>query len=194
MDNPQTINAPQFICKGGKFMVQNNNRNNNRNNNEVPDFSEGIDENIESSMPPNYNNEPPLDDGSAYGAPNNNEPTMEEPHEPNLEDPHLNIDDPVKRVSDQSREDEFATEITADDHREEKRLFNDEGDQANSVMGWTALILSIASFFMMPVILGGAGIILGFIARNRGANTLGNTAIVAGIASILIALFIIPFV
>ncbi|MEQ6387893.1 hypothetical protein RZN22_00975 [Bacillaceae bacterium S4-13-58] len=59
--------------------------------------------------------------------------------------------------------------------------------------GWTGVILSFLSFFMMPVILGAAGIISGFVARRRGANTLGNTAIVVGVISIVLSLFFAPF-
>lgn len=70
----------------------------------------------------------------------------------------------------------------------------DTKDQASSVPGWIAIVLSILSFFMMPIILGGAGIIVGFIARNRDSEWLGNTAIAAGVISILITLFVRPYV
>lgn len=178
MANPQTINGPQFMCKGGKFMAEN------RPNNETPDFSEGINE----------GNEQPTD-------PTNNDPTLNHPNnDPNLDDPITmdvppNTDNPLQAPPDSTREEELATEITADDNQDtDQRSVDEETFQANSVMGWIALILSIASYFMMPVILGSAGIIVGFIARNRGAQTLGNTAIIAGIVSILITLFILPFV
>ncbi|MFD1038498.1 hypothetical protein ACFQ3N_08850 [Virgibacillus byunsanensis] len=95
------------------------------------------------------------------------------------------------------RNEEMATELTADDYDEAIKTGEKEtnmGTQVNSAVGWAALILSLISFFMMPVILGGAGIILGFISKNRGADTLGNTAIVAGAISILITLFVLPYV
>lgn len=60
-------------------------------------------------------------------------------------------------------------------------------------MGWLALILAGLSLFFAPILLGGAGIILGFISRRRGAETLGNTAIFIGVASILLSLFFSPF-
>lgn len=60
-------------------------------------------------------------------------------------------------------------------------------------MGIFALILSIASFFFLPILLGAAGIIVGFIARRRGANGFGNWAIGLGIASIVISLLFAPF-
>lgn len=94
------------------------------------------------------------------------------------------------------RDEEFAAEMTADDISGTVRDEEDTetGTQANSAFGWIALSLSIISFFIMPIILGGAGIIVGFISRSRGADTLGNTAIIAGAASILITLFVLPYV
>ncbi|ASK63175.1 hypothetical protein CFK37_13955 [Virgibacillus phasianinus] len=94
-----------------------------------------------------------------------------------------------------NRDEETAQELTADDYndRAEQRDDSDVGSHVNSAVGWVALILSIASFFFMPIILGGAGIIVGFIAKSRDADTLGNTAIIAGAASIIITLFVLPY-
>lgn len=60
-------------------------------------------------------------------------------------------------------------------------------------LGFIALALSILSLFVMPVLLGAAGIIVGFIARRRGASTLGAWAIGIGIVSIVLGMFIFPF-
>ncbi|MCH1624949.1 DUF4190 domain-containing protein [Fredinandcohnia quinoae] len=60
-------------------------------------------------------------------------------------------------------------------------------------MGWLALALSIISLFVMPVIMGAAGIIIGFIARRRGATGLGAWAIGIGAISIIVGIFILPF-
>lgn len=90
------------------------------------------------------------------------------------------------------RDEEVASEIGTVNY--EDRTNNDVQSQASSITGWIAIALSILSFFMMPIILGGAGIIVGFIARNRDSEWLGNTAIVAGAISILITLFIRPYV
>lgn len=166
------------------------NHQNKDNNYGTPDFTDGINSDQEGAEDPILNDDPTYND----------DPTFEEPiRDPVIDDPTTmevppNVDNPLQAPPNSTREEELATEITADDRREVDRSDDDEGIQANNVMGWIALILSIASYFMMPVILGGAGIILGFIARNRGASTLGNTAIVAGIVSILITLFILPFV
>lgn len=91
-----------------------------------------------------------------------------------------------------SRDEETAAELTADDYR--NVTLDEEKSEANTSIGWIALVLSIASFFWAPILLGGAGIVVGFMARNRHANTLGNIAIAAGAISIIITLFILPFV
>ncbi|MFD1850261.1 hypothetical protein [Oceanobacillus bengalensis] len=92
---------------------------------------------------------------------------------------------------DSSRNEEYAAEFTANDY--EVRNMADSDGEVNTMYGWIGLALSIISFFVWPVILGAAGIIMGFVSRSRGADTLGNIAIAAGAISILITLFIIPF-
>ncbi|MBD1382134.1 DUF4190 domain-containing protein [Bacillus sp. IB182487] len=59
--------------------------------------------------------------------------------------------------------------------------------------GFIALALSIVSLFILPVILGAAGIIVGFIARRRGAEGLGGWAIGIGAVSIILGIFVQPF-
>ncbi|ALX50547.1 hypothetical protein [Lentibacillus amyloliquefaciens] len=107
-----------------------------------------------------------------------------------------NFDGAQSRVGEtQSRRDEeFANEMTADDDVKVPADSDEDGREVNSAFGWIALALSIISYFVMPIILAGAGIIMGFVSRNRGADTLGNTAIIAGAISILITLFILPYV
>jgi hypothetical protein len=60
-------------------------------------------------------------------------------------------------------------------------------------IAWAALALSILSLFVMPILFGAAGIVLGFIARRRGAEGLGAWAIGIGAVSIIIGIFILPF-
>ena len=93
---------------------------------------------------------------------------------------------------DSSRNEEYAAEFTANDYQVRSNMETEE--DTNSMYGWIGLALSIISFFVWPIILGAAGIIMGFVSRSRGADTLGNIAIAAGAISILITLFIIPFV
>jgi hypothetical protein len=69
----------------------------------------------------------------------------------------------------------------------------EETTTSGRVLGYSALALSILSLFILPVILGAAGIVLGFVARRRGAETLGAWAIGIGAVSIIIGLFVLPF-
>ena len=59
-------------------------------------------------------------------------------------------------------------------------------------MGLTAIALSILSLFVFPVLLGITGMVLGFIARSRGART-GTWAIAIGAISLLLGIFVLPF-
>lgn len=98
-------------------------------------------------------------------------------------------------IPDHRNDEEIASEITAfdDDTIRSSEDHRDVEDQVGSIPGWIGLALSVLSFFMMPIILGGAAIIVGFIARNRGAVWLGNTAIAIGVISIIVRLFFLPF-
>lgn len=110
---------------------------------------------------------------------------------------HSKGPDNVHIDPDSSRNEEFAAEITADDYNDvinRDQADDDAHNDVNSTYGWIGLALSVVSFFMMPVILGAAGIILGFVSRSRGADTLGNIAIAAGAISILIRFLVLPFV
>jgi hypothetical protein len=72
-----------------------------------------------------------------------------------------------------------------------------QGQQDQAVggtgMGTLALVLSILSLFVMPILFGAAGIVLGFVARRKGAEKLGAWAIGIGAISIVIGIFILPF-
>ncbi|RDW21787.1 nucleoside recognition domain-containing protein [Oceanobacillus chungangensis] len=92
--------------------------------------------------------------------------------------------------TDSARNEEFASEITADDYRADR---NDDTGDVISSYGWIGIALSVISFFMWPFVLGAAGIILGFVSRSKGADTLGNIAIAAGVISIIMTLFFRPF-
>ncbi|CAH0347017.1 hypothetical protein BCI9360_03390 [Bacillus sp. CECT 9360] len=64
---------------------------------------------------------------------------------------------------------------------------------SGTTFGLSGLALSVLSLFIMPILLGAAGIVLGFVARRRGANTLGAWAIGVGAVSIIVGIFILPF-
>ena len=94
-----------------------------------------------------------------------------------------------------NRDEETAAELTSQDINDS---VTDEEDtdfdiQVNSVVGWVAIALSVISFFWLPILFGAAGIITGFMARNRDANVLGNIAIAGGAIAIILSLFVTPF-
>lgn len=104
-----------------------------------------------------------------------------------------NLDETPDVIQEQREDDEeFSAELTADDSSisDKENAFTSD---TNHVVGWVAIALSILSLFMMPILLGGAGIVVGFISRKRNAEWLGNTAITIGVISILISLFFLPF-
>jgi len=96
-------------------------------------------------------------------------------------------------IQNNSEDEEFSTEFTADDSMINSEFKEDVDNQATNVMGWAAVILSVLSLFVMPILFGGAGIIVGFISRNREAEWLGNTAIIVGAISIVLSFFFRPF-
>lgn len=102
---------------------------------------------------------------------------------------------------DQEIESDFETETAAEisapvnvrrDYAEVDRD-DDEVVSGGKGTGFLALVLSILSLFILPVILGAAGIIIGFIARRRGANALGAWAIGIGLISLILGILIKPF-
>ena len=109
-----------------------------------------------------------------------------------LQSPNTDVDSPD--YPSEYRE-ETAAEIAAPvplvhrRDREESR----ERAEGGTGMGWAALVLSILSLFVMPILFGAAGIVLGFIARRRGAEGLGAWAIGIGALSIVVGIFILPF-
>lgn len=64
---------------------------------------------------------------------------------------------------------------------------------AGKGVGTFAVVLSILSLFFLPIILGAAGIIVGFVSRRNGATALGNWAIGIGAVSIILTVFFSPF-
>jgi hypothetical protein len=90
---------------------------------------------------------------------------------------------------------ETAAEIAAPVPLIRKKDQEGQGEKAvgGTGMGTLALVLSILSLFVMPILFGAAGIVLGFVARRRGAEKLGAWAIGIGAISIVIGIFILPF-
>ncbi|MFK9093309.1 hypothetical protein [Bacillus salipaludis] len=77
--------------------------------------------------------------------------------------------------------------------RRKERDDSRERTAGGTGMGTLALALSILSLFVMPILFGAAGIVLGFVARSRGATGLGAWAIGIGVISIVVGIFILPF-
>jgi hypothetical protein len=81
-----------------------------------------------------------------------------------------------------------------DRDRDYDREYDDDRERTGGkAAGVIAIILSVLSLFIVPVLFGVAGIIVGFLARRQGAHSLGNWAIGIGIVSIVISLFFAPF-
>lgn len=97
------------------------------------------------------------------------------------------------------RNEEIAGELTADDvaapvnQTEQQTEMDSKDADEHHGFGWFAVALSVLAFFLLPIILGAAGIIFGFMARQRNARTLGNIAIIVGIIAILGRIFVLPF-
>lgn len=107
-----------------------------------------------------------------------------------------NYDTPGTLASYSSRDEETAAELSVQNVDKPTRTEDEDTGfdiQTNSVVGWIAVALSVISFFWLPILFGAAGIIMGFMARNRHATTLGNIAIAAGGIAILLSLFVTPF-
>ena len=91
------------------------------------------------------------------------------------------------------QEEEFAAEWTgAVVPAEPPANRADTADQRMGI-GWFAIILSIASWFMWPAVLGSAGTVMGLIAYFRGQRSLGLWAIILGIISLVISVLLIPY-
>lgn len=88
-----------------------------------------------------------------------------------------------------------AKRVNTDEAQEDRAepIGEDEEGIGGRGYGYFALALSILSLFFLPVVMGAAGIIIGFIARRRGAEALGGWAIGIGVAAIIISLFAAPF-
>ncbi len=105
------------------------------------------------------------------------------------------IDDNQNEVSSEYSEEtaaEIAAPVSYNDVRD-REVDRDRDRQEGRGVGITALVLSIISLFIMPIILGIAGIIFGFVANRKGAKGFGNWAIGIGAVSLIVGVFILPF-
>ncbi|CAG9619326.1 DUF308 domain-containing protein [Sutcliffiella rhizosphaerae] len=86
--------------------------------------------------------------------------------------------------------------VESNRNRDREAVFEEERSDVMGMsgrgLGILGLALSILSLFFLPIIMGAAGIIVGFIARKRGAQGLGAWAIGIGIVSIVVGIFVLP--
>lgn len=97
---------------------------------------------------------------------------------------------------------EYAKELAADKYDAEaaaemapdnRYLMSTENRsiEAGAGVGWLAIVFSVIALFFLPIIMGVAGIVVGYIAYREGAKTLGSWAVGLGLAAIIIR-FISP--
>jgi len=137
---------------------------------------------FDQNTPNNFNPENPQDYSTKQNL--NQDEQLEEDY-----------DTPGTLATYSNRDEETAAELTAQDI-DDSVTDDEDADfdiQVNSVVGWVAIALSVISFFWLPILFGAAGIITGFMARNRNANVLGNIAIAGGAIAIILSLFVTPF-
>ncbi|GEM_PF-1397742 len=104
---------------------------------------------------------------------------------------------------DQSEDEEYAAEVAPaqrglvnpEEERPEsgRTAANEQSEQSQGVgMGWAALILAIASLFLLPQWLGPAAAVVGAIAWTRGSRALGVWSIVIGLISLVSYFILVP--
>ncbi|WP_396953690.1 hypothetical protein [Neobacillus mesonae] len=98
-------------------------------------------------------------------------------------------------IRSRNHQEETAAEIAAPISVNRGRARDEDRERAEggAGLGTVALALSILSLFVLPILFGAAGIVLGIVARRRGAQRLGAWAIGIGAVSIIIGIFILPF-
>ncbi|MFD2618289.1 hypothetical protein [Terrilactibacillus laevilacticus] len=91
----------------------------------------------------------------------------------------------------QGHKDKYNEEIASESAIDRKQLVHAPEEQSSKGrgMGWFGIILSLIALFFLPVIMGAAGVIVGFVAYRDGAKTLGVWAIVIGLIAITVRFF-----
>lgn len=104
---------------------------------------------------------------------------------------HFHNEDSLYDKQNAYHNEEYARELAADQYDPEAD--RSRGDHRRVVeggkgTGWLALICSVIALFFLPIVLGIAGIIIGYIALRQGARSLGGWAIGIGCLAVLIQL------
>lgn len=96
--------------------------------------------------------------------------------------------------SDHKYDEETANEFPAHGKLQETSWTEEENsDSSGKALGTMALVLSITSLFLVPLLLGVAGVICGAIAVKKGARALGFWAVGIGVVSIAGTIIFSPF-
>jgi hypothetical protein len=88
-------------------------------------------------------------------------------------------------------DEEYATELT--EPMGQLSQFDGIAEPINRTWGWSALVVSILSLFIIPVIFGSMGVVLGIIAYFRGNRMLGGWSIAISLISIFTSLVLVPY-
>ncbi|WP_172967455.1 hypothetical protein [Weizmannia acidilactici] len=88
---------------------------------------------------------------------------------------------------------ETAAELSAPAYTNRREEPVSEDGMVSRFYGWASLFLAVLSLFFLPVLLGASAIVLGLIARGKGAGTTGAWAIGIGAVSLILGLFVFPF-
>jgi hypothetical protein len=94
-------------------------------------------------------------------------------------------------MSDSENDEEYATEL-AEPMGQLSRI-DGIAEPINRTWGWSALVVSILSLFIIPVYFGSAGVVLGIIAFFRGNRVLGGWSIAISLISIITSLVLVPY-
>ncbi|MBD2844430.1 DUF4190 domain-containing protein [Paenibacillus sp. IB182496] len=75
-----------------------------------------------------------------------------------------------------------------------ERVAKGEADlrDAGRALGWTALGFAIASWFVWPLLLGAAAVVLGAMAYRQGGRRLGVWSIALGLIAFVVNLVVVP--
>jgi hypothetical protein len=88
-------------------------------------------------------------------------------------------------------DEEYATELAAPISQDS--LNKTSAESIDRTWGWSAMVVSIISLFILPVVMGSAGVALGIIAIIRGNRMLGGWSIAISLISIFTSLILVPY-
>src|SRR5699024_8893762 len=95
----------------------------------------------------------------------------------------------------EERDDDYQTEAANETTEADLDTVNEDSEHdpdISRVYGWIAIALSVIAFFVAPILLAAAGIIVGFVSRAKEAPVLGITAIGIGIVSLIVRFLLVP--